>query len=86
MPAIATLGCAVVVSVVLVSSLWRCAGRGVPAVLHVGIDRRLAVTDRMGRSQEGAILDASYVGAMLTTLVWRADGDRWWRPARTILF
>jgi len=86
MPLIATLGCALIVIVVLMSSLWQCAGLGVPAVLHVGIDRRLGVTDRLGRSHDGAILDASYVGAMLTTLVWRADGDRWWRPARTILF
>jgi len=86
MPLIATLGCVVIASGVLVSSLWRCSGRGVPALLHVGIDRRLAVTDRLGRSHDGAILDASYVGAMLTTLVWRADSDRWWRPARTILF
>ncbi len=75
-----------IVIAVLVSSLWRCTGRGVPALLHVGIDRRVAVTDRTGRSREGAILDASYVGPSLTTLVWRADGDRWWRPARTILF
>lgn len=86
LPLMATLGCAAIVIAVLVSSLWRCTGCGVPALLHVGIDRRVAVTDRTGRSREGAILDASYVGSSLTTLVWRADGDRWWRPARTILF
>jgi hypothetical protein len=86
MPLTATLGCAAIVIVVLVSSLWRCTGRGVPAILHVGIDRRVTVTDRTGRSREGAILDASYVGASLATIVWRADGDRWWRPARTMLF
>jgi len=86
MPVTVTLGCAAIVTAVLVSSLWRCSGRGVPALLHVGIDRRAAVTDRSGRSLEGAILDASYVGSTLTTLVWRADGDRWWRPARTMLF
>jgi hypothetical protein len=80
-----TLGCAAIVIAVLASTLWRCIGRGVPALLHVGIDRRLAVTDRTGRSHEGAILDASYVGASLTTIVWRADSDRLWRPARTIL-
>ena len=86
MPVIATIGGAVIVIAVLVSSLWRCTGSGVPALLHVGMDRRVAVTDRTGRSREGAILDASYVGSALTTLVWRADGDRWWRPARTMLF
>jgi hypothetical protein len=86
LPVAVTLGCAAIVIAVLVSSLWRCTGRGVPALLHVGIDRRIAVTDRTGRSREGAILDASYVGASLTTIVWRAEGDRWWRPARTMLF
>jgi len=86
MPAVPTLGCAAMVTVVLVSGLRRCAGRGVPALLHVGIDRRVTVTDRTGRSRDGTILDASYVGSAVTTLVWRADGDRWWRPARTMLF
>jgi toxin CptA len=65
--------------------LWRCSGSGVPALLHVGIDRRLTVTGRDGRSCAGAIVDDSYVGAMLTTIVWRADRQPWWRPAHTIL-
>jgi hypothetical protein len=75
----------VTVLVVLVSGLWRCTGRGVPALLHVGIDRGMTVTGRDGRSRAGVILDNSYVGAWLTTIVWRADGIRWWRPARTIV-
>jgi hypothetical protein len=70
---------------VLASGLWRCTGRGVPAILHVGIDRRITVTDRDGRSRSGAILDDSYVGARLTTIVWRADGRPWWRPACAVL-
>jgi|SRR6185369_13239457 membrane-bound toxin of toxin-antitoxin system len=74
-----------VVFVVLVSALWRCRGRGVPALLHVGIDRRITVTDRNGRSESGAILDDSYVGSVLTTIVWQADGDPWWRVARSVL-
>jgi hypothetical protein len=82
----ATTGCIVIVVAVLISSLWRCAGRGVAAIVHVGIDRRITVTDRGGRSHAGVILDESYVGSALTTSVWRADGDRWWRPARTMLF
>ena len=85
LPVMVTLGCAAIVVAVLAENLWRCAGRGVPALLHVGIDRRIAVTDRTGRSRTGAILDDSFVGPTLTTLVWRADVDRWWRPARTIL-
>jgi len=84
-PIVGQLAGAVAVLAVLVSGLWRCTGRGVPALVHVGIDRRVTVTDRDGRSRDGAILDDSYVGARLTTIVWRADGDPWWRPARAIL-
>ena len=61
----------------LVSSLWRCTGRGVPALLHVGLDRRITVTGSDGRSRSGAILDDSYVGAWLTVIVWRADDLPW---------
>jgi len=73
------------VMAVLASGLWRCTGRGVPAILHVGVDRRITVTGRDGRSRSGAILDDSYVGARLTTIVWRADGRPWWRPASVVL-
>jgi hypothetical protein len=65
--------------------LWRCAGRGVPALVFVGDNRRLTVSDRNGRVSDGDIVDASYVGATITTIVWRADHAPWWRPARTIL-
>ena len=85
MPTTAGLGCGAIVLIVLVSSLWRCTGRGVAAILHVGIDRRIAVTDRDGRTRAGVILDDSYVGSALTTIVWRGDDDRWWRPARAML-
>ena len=86
MPAAVTLGCTAIVIAVLVTGLRRCAGRGVAAIVHVGIDRRITVTDRNGRSCTGTILDDSYVGSALTTIVWRADGDPWWRLARTMLF
>jgi hypothetical protein len=85
LPVAATFSCTTMVVAVLASSLWRCTGRGVPALLHVGIDRRIAVTDRAGRTRAGAVLDDSYVGPTLTTLVWRADDDPWWRPARAML-
>jgi hypothetical protein len=62
-----------------------CAGRRVPALVHVGLDRRLTVTTRDGRSRDGSILDASYVGACLTTIVWRSDGAPWYVPARALL-
>ena len=81
----ATLGCLAIVIAVLASGLRHCSGRNA-AIVHIGIDRSITVTDRTGRSHAGAILDDSYVGSALTTVVWHADGDRWWRPARTMLF
>ena len=74
-----------VVLAVLASGLWRCSGRGVPALLHVGLDRRITVTGRDGRSRAGVILDDSYAGACLTTIVWRADDSPWWRPAHAVV-
>jgi len=85
LPAAAALGCVAIVIVVLISSVWRCAGRGVAAIVHVGIDRRISVTNRVGRTCPGVILDDSYVGSTLTTIVWRAADDRWWRPSRAML-
>jgi len=43
------------------------------------------VTGRDGRSRAGTILDDSFVGAWLTTIVWRADAMPWWRPASAIV-
>jgi hypothetical protein len=63
----------------------RCAGRGVPALLHVGLDRRITATARDGRSRNGTVLDDSHVGALLTTIVWRPDGARWCEPAQSIV-
>jgi len=85
LPVAAAVPAAAMVLGVLLCGLWRCTGRGVPALLHVGIDRRITVTGCDGRSRAGVILDDSYVGAWLTTIVWRADGTPWWRPARAIV-
>jgi hypothetical protein len=79
------LPCAVAVVAVFVRGLWRCTGRGVPALIHVGHDRRITVTDYEGRSHAGSILDDTFVGAWLTTIVWRSDGLPWWRPASAIV-
>ena len=85
LPVAGTAVCAIAIVTVLAAGLRRCTGSGVPALLHVGIERRITVTDRGGHSHEGSILDDSYVGTWLTTIVWRADGRPWWHPARTIL-
>ena len=85
LPMAAKVPVATVVLAVLASGLWRCSGRGVPALLHVGLDRRITVTGRDGRSRAGVVLDDSYVGAWLTTIVWRVDGMPWWQPAHAIL-
>lgn len=85
LPTAGSIACVLIVLAVLASGLWRCSGRGVPAILHVGTDRRITVSARDGRSRSGAILDDSYVGSRLATIVWRPDGEAWWRPAHAIL-
>jgi hypothetical protein len=79
-----------VVAQATIDGLRRCAGRGFPVSLRVGVDRRIAVRRHSESDLEkGTILDASYVGAHVATIVWRPDGERaGWRrlrPARTIL-
>ena len=56
-----------------------------PAILHVGHDRRITASLRDGRSRDGSIQDDSYVGEHLTTIVWRPDHAPRWKRARTIL-
>ncbi len=70
----ATLAAVLTICGIAARALWRCTGRGVPALLHVGYDRRITASSRDGQSRSGAILDDSYVGAILTTIVWRPDG------------
>jgi len=85
LPLAASVGGAAAIVAALASGLWRRTGHGVPALLHVGIDRRIVVTGRDGRARAGSIVDDSCVGALLTTIVWRADEDAWWRPSRAIV-
>ena len=85
LPGAAALGGYAAVLAVLVSGYRRTFGSAVPVLLLVGTDRRIGVGNRRGHLRHGSILDDSYVGARLTTIVWCADGDSWWRPARTIL-
>lgn len=68
-----------------VRGLWSCGGRGVPAIVHVGHDRRLSVTTRDGCSRDGTIRDDSYVGAHIATIVWRPDRSPRYRPSETLL-
>ena len=66
-------------------TLRTCVGIGVPALIVVGLDRRLTLVACEGRSLDGDILDDSYVGASITTIVWRPDQARWYAPARSIV-
>jgi hypothetical protein len=75
----------IAIGLVAVRGVRQCAGSDVPACIEVGLDRRLALTARDGRVREGSILDDSYVGEQLTTIVWRPDRARWYEPARTIV-
>ena len=51
-------------------------GGGLPAIVHVGADRRLTVTGRDGRSWSGTIGSECCVGSRVTTVVWHADPAR----------
>ena len=79
------LACLVAIGLAFRCGCRRCAGRDVPAIAHVGIDRTITVTDRQGRSRDGIVLADSCVTALLTTIVWRANGMPWWRPSEAIL-
>lgn len=70
---------------ILVAGAWalrQAVGQGAPARLVVGIDRRVEVTTRDGRTAAGAILADSFVDPRLITVVWRPDGAR---RARTLV-
>lgn len=60
---------------VLLTRSWaqRSTQRAVIAI-ELGADRRIAVVERSGRRIDGEVQDDSYVGASLTTIVWRAAG------------
>ena len=76
---------ALTVAVFAIDARLRALRRGVPALIHLGLDRRIAMTRRDGRTVEGRVLPASYVGARVVSLVWRPDGWPWWRPAPALL-
>lgn len=73
------------VGVVVIDARLRALRRGVPALIHVGLDRRIAVTRRDGRTVEGRVLPATYVGARVVSMLWRPDGWPCWRPAPALL-
>jgi len=56
----------------------RCAPSSVRR-LRVGGDRALHVFTADGRMLHGHVLASTFVGARLTTVVWRRDGSRWSR-------
>ena len=85
LPSWTMLACLVAIGAALYRAHRQLIGRGVPAIVHVGIDRTITVTDRHGRSRDGVVLADSYVGALLSTIVWGARGAPWWRGADVIL-
>ena len=78
--------CAIVVALVGAIAL-RAAHRlsQPPLLLHVGVDRRISVTTRDGRTHDGTIHADTSIGASITTIVWVPDGARWYEPAKTLL-
>ena len=79
------------VAIVLLASraLHRQCGRGLPALIHLGVDGRVTVTGQDGRSRNGSVCMASFVHHRFTTLVWAAEAPNgcWrWRRSEAILF
>jgi len=57
-------------------ALWRLRTARRVACVSVGLDRRVHVAMADGAVVEGRVLSASYVGAAVTTIVWRRQGSR----------
>ena len=86
----ARLPCAVSTATAPSAQPFPAGGRGCLAAAGEGRPANLtASASADGASFDGTILDATYVGARLVTIVWRADADRaGWRRlrrARTIV-
>ena len=75
----------VAAAVVGIDARLRAMRRSVPALIHLGLDRRIAITGGDGHTREGTVLPATYVGARVVSVVWRPDGWSRWRPAPALL-
>ena len=71
------------VALVALRAARRTLGRGLPAIVHVGLDRRLSVTRSDGCTQAGTLSCATYVGFRLVAIVWRPDRPHRLAPGRT---
>jgi len=76
LPAAIRIGAGSTVAAAFLLSTARVAGSARVVALAVGLDRRIGVARAGGDTLQGEILDASYVGRWLTTIVWRPDGSR----------
>jgi hypothetical protein len=87
LPWLLRLALVLVVVLVTLRAARRTLGRGLPAIVHVGADRRLAVTGQDGCTRMGTLAPASRAGFRVTTLVWHPDARRGHRPrvAETLL-
>jgi hypothetical protein len=75
----------VAAAVVAIDARLRALRRSVPALIHLGLDRRIAVTATDGHTRQGTVLPSTYVGARVVSVVWRPDGGSRWRPAPALL-
>ena len=63
------------VALVALRAARRTLGRGLPAIVHLGLDRRLSVTMPDGRTRAGTLSCTTYVGFRLVAIVWRPDQE-----------
>ena len=70
---------------VAASAAVSCVGTDLPRLLLVDADRRVVTIAGDEKTRSGSILDDSYIGSRLTSIVWRPDDSPWYAPARKIL-
>jgi hypothetical protein len=70
------------VALVALRAARRTVGRGLPAIVHLGLDRRISVTMPDGRTHAGSLSGATYVGFRMVAIVWRPQRSPGSIPAR----
>jgi hypothetical protein len=76
---LAKVGCFIALAAWAGMRIWAVAlrrGRRAVREIKLEADRSLVMTHASGVTSSGSLREASHVGADLTTLVWRANGQR----------
>ena len=83
-PRLAVVAVLGVYGIALARSWAQRTTRSAVRAIVLGADRHIVLIERTGRRVEGRVQQDSYVGSVLTTIVWRRDGA-WHSHAIAIL-